>query len=146
MQEKVKHIDQRQATQDLSLKMATVLHAKNGEAIEIVLPDISETFPVIAHSAEVSFLSDNDRVLILLTPAGAIITHRLRQPGELPQRGFNVRNDGSLEVDNANGIVIKANNAHITIDKTGRIFVDGKEIYSFAVGVNRLQGATIELN
>ena len=42
--------------------------------------------------------------------------------------------------------MIKANDAYISIDKTGRIFVDGKEIYSFAIGVNRLQGATIELN
>ena len=146
MQEKVKIIVQHQSIDMLSLQMATVLHAKNGEAKEIILAGRTDIFPVVAHSAEVSPIIDNDHVLALLMPTGAIITHRLRQPGELPQRGFNIRKDGTLELENSNGIEIKANDAYISIDKTGRIFVDGKEIYSFAIGVNRLQGATIELN
>ena len=146
MQEKVKNIDQHQIIDTSSLLVAMVLHAQNGEATEIIFPGRTEIYPVVAHSAEASFISDNDHVLVLLTPTGAIITHRLRQPGEQPQRGFNIRKDGTLELDNSEGIVIKANDAHISIDKTGRIFVDGKEIYSFAIGVNRLQGATIELN
>lgn len=146
MHEKIKHISQHQTDKDMYLQLATVMCSHNGEATQVVLNQSGETCQVIAHTAEVSFLSDNDHVLALLTSTGAIITHRLRQPGEQPQQGFTVRKDGALEVENANGIVIKANHSHITIDKTGRIFVDGKEIYSFAVGVNRLQGATIELN
>ena len=146
MQEKLKNIDQRQYIDMLSLQIATVLHVQSGEATEIILHGVNEIIPVIAHSAEVSFIRENDHVLVLSTSTGAIITHRLRKPGEQPQRGFNIRKDGILELENAEGIVIKVNDAYISIDKTGRIFVDGKEIYSFAIGVNRLQGATIELN
>ena len=146
MQEKVKNIDLHHVMKTSSLQMATVLSARYGEAMEIELTGVIEIYPVIAHSAEVSFLQEKDHVLVLLTPAGAVVTHRLRQAGEQPQRGFNIRKDGSLELENARGIEIKANDACISIDKTGRIFVDGKEIYSFAIGVNRLQGATIELN
>lgn len=146
MQEKIKHISQNNIANDTALTLALVLHAQHGEATEIESSETAQHHNVIAHGAEVSFLNEGDQVLALLTPNGAIITHRLRKTGEAPQQGFVVRKDGALEVDNANGIVIKANNSHITIDKTGRIFVDGKEIYSFAVGVNRLQGATIELN
>ena len=143
MQEKLKNIDQRQSIDMLSLQIATVLHVQSGEATEIILHGVNEIIPV---SAEVSFIRENDHVLVLSTSTGAIITHRLRKPGEQPQRGFNIRKDGILELENAEGIVIKVNDAYISIDKTGRIFVDGKEIYSFAIGVNRLQGATIELN
>lgn len=146
MQEKIKHISQNNNSNASSLVLANVLQAQNGEATQIILLENSQQYAVIAHGAEVSVLNEGDQVLAVLTNTGAIITHRLRKPGEMPQQGFVVRKDGALEVDNANGINIKANNSHISIDKTGRIFVDGKEIYSFAVGVNRLQGATIELN
>jgi hypothetical protein len=146
MQEQLKHINQQSAGHDSMLIMAIVMHAQQGEATSLTSPDGTQHYTVIAHSAEVSFLNEGDQVLALLSVDGAIVTHRLRRPGDKPQQGFSVRADGALEINNAKGISIRANNSHISIDKTGRIFVDGKEIYSFAIGVNRLQGATIELN
>ena len=146
MQKKIEQYAQMPFSGSTSLQLASVVSAHCGEALEIVLLGADAPYRVVAHSAETSCIQENDQVLVLLMETGAIVTHRLRRPGELPQQGFQVHNDGSLTIENANGIMIKASNAQIAIDKTGRIFVDGKEIYSIANGLHRLQGTTIELN
>ena len=125
-------------------RIADVAEAENGEARALLLG--GEEFPVIAHADGVPPLRVGDRVVFLATDDGVIVTHRLRAPGERPTRGFTVRPDGSLSIDTHGGITLATDHATIELRADGRIMVDGREIYSIAKGLQRLQGATIALN
>jgi len=125
-------------------RIADVAEAENGEARALRLGH--EEFPVIAHADGVPPLRAGDRVVFLATGDGVIVTHRLRAPGARPARGFTVRPDGSLIIDASEGITLATGHATIELRADGRIMVDGREIYSIAKGLQRLQGATIALN
>ena len=125
-----------------------VLEAENGEALTVLVGNGNSVRKAVvtAHASEVPSLQTGDRVVVLNTDENAIITHRLRNPGERPQAGFNVNPDGSLSVRTTGGIVLATDHATIEVRADGSIFVDGKEIYAIADGLQRLQGSTIELN
>ena len=125
---------------------AEVVEIEHFEATNVYLPALNKEVNIYAHSASVPPLKVGDMVLVECIESNYIVTHRLRQHSERPQCGFTVNNDGVLEVSNANGILIQANQSRIEVKKDGQIFVDGKEIYSIAGGKHLLQGTTIELN
>ncbi|HEB58422.1 MAG TPA: hypothetical protein ENJ01_04305 [Gammaproteobacteria bacterium] len=144
MKNNIKPIAQNPQPDTTAPRIAEVAEAENGEALTLLLG--GEEFPVIAHADGVPPLQVGDRVVFLATDDGVIVTHRLRAPGEHPTRGFSVRPDGSLIIDAGEGITLATDHATIQLRADGRIMVDGREIYSVARGLQRLQGATIALN
>lgn len=123
---------------------ADVAEAANGEALVILVGD--ETFPVIAHADGVPPLHVGDRVVFLATNEGAVVTHRLRAPGERPTQGFTVNPDGSLSIDSRDGITLATDHATLELRADGRILIEGEELYSLAVGVNCLRGSCVKVN
>ncbi len=146
MDNKIFRIERRTSTSESRVIIAEVLEVEHAEATNLFLPTLNKEVNVYAHSSSVPALVEGDMVLVECLDSLYIVTHRLRSKGEAPQQGFNLNEDGSLQVKNANGILIQSNASKIEIQKDGRIMVDGKEIYSIADGKYRLQGATIELN
>ena len=146
MENKIVRLERRSNPEGTKTWMAEVVEVEDGEATNIFLPEIDREVNVYAHSTSVAVLEVGDIVLVQNIQSKYIVTSRLRRKGEAPQQGFSIKKDGSLEVKCADGIVIKSNNSRLEIQKDGRIFIDGKEIYAIADGKHRLQGATIELN
>lgn len=146
MENKIVRLERRSNPEGTKTWMAEVVEVEDGEATNIFLPEIDREVNVYAHSTSVAVLEVGDIVLVQNIQSKYIVTSRLRRKGEVPQQGFSIKEDGSLEVKCADGIVIKSNNSRLEIQKDGRIFIDGKEIYAIADGKHRLQGATIELN
>jgi len=146
MENKIVRLERRSSPEGTKTWMAEVIEVEGGEATNIFLPEIDREVNVYAHSTSVAALTVGDSVLVQNIQSQYIITHRLRQKGEVPLQGFSVKDDGSLEIKSADGIVIKSNQSRFEIHKDGRVFIDGKEIYAIADGKHRLQGATIELN
>ena len=138
------HTDQAQLPQQIYI--ATVEEVEAGEASCVFVIGLQRSFAVISHASELPPLQKDDQVLVLLSAQGVIVMQRLRKPGERPQQGFSVQQDGRLQLYNVNGLTLKTDKAKIEIRADGRIYVDGHEIYAIADGKHRLQGATIELN
>ncbi len=146
MDNKIFNLENRVSTTNGRAILAEVIEVEHFEATNIYLPDVNKEVNVFAHSSSVPALVVGDSVLVECIASNYIITHRLRSKGEAPHQGFTLNDDGSLQVKNAEGILIQSNASKIEIQKDGRIMVDGKEIYSISDGKHRLQGATIELN
>ena len=146
MDNKIYRIERRAPIEDNRAVIAEVIEVEHAEATNIYLSNLNKEVNVFAHSASVPALAIGDMVVVECIDSSYIVTHKLRSKGETPQQGFNLNEDGSLQVKNADGILIQSNASKIEIQKDGRIMVDGKEIYSIADGKCRLQGATIELN
>jgi hypothetical protein len=127
--------------------LATVLNTQDGEALHVTLDDNNAAdIRVVGHASEVPPLQPGDRVVILNTRDGAIVTHRLRSTGERPTTGFKVNKDGSLSVRTADGITLATDHATIELRADGRIFIDGQEIYSEAKGLQTVLGRPLKLN
>ncbi len=146
MDNKIYRIDRRAPTTENRVSLAEVIEVENAEATNIYLPNLNKEVNVYAHSASVPALTVGDMVLVECLESLYIVTHRLRSNDEAPQQGFSLNQDGSLQVKNAEGILIQSNASKIEIQKDGRIMVDGKEIYSIADGLLLLQGALIKAN
>jgi len=146
MENKIVRLDRRTYPEGTKTWLAEVVEVDAGEATNIFLPELDREVNVYAHSTSVALLEVGDTVLVQNIQSHYIVTHKLRSNGEAPQQGFSIKEDGSLEVKSADGIVIKSNDSRLEIRKDGRVFIDGKEIYAIAEGKHRLQGATIELN
>ncbi|BCR03028.1 hypothetical protein DESUT3_00970 [Desulfuromonas versatilis] len=126
--------------------IATVVEVKGGEAVSVTgLPGSIEPVAVSGHFSEVPPLKAGDRVAVMLTGAGPIVMARLRARGEQP--GPRIEDEeGQLVLDAEKGIRLQCGESRIELTPDGRIWVDGREIYSVAAGRMRLQGAVIELN
>lgn len=126
-------------------KLATVVDVVNGEARSVLLPGEFDPCLVSGHFSQVPILKPGDRVAVMQTAAGPVIMSRLRAQGETPQP-LVLNEAGKLTVEAPGGICLKSGESRIEITAEGRIWVDGKEIYSISSGRMRLQGSTIELN
>ena len=129
------------------LEPATVVEAHAGLAA-VVAPAgrPGRTWRVVDHADGVPVLAPGDRVLVLPLDGGAVITHRLRDPADRPNATFTVAEDGALVVKTEGTIRLQNGHATIELRADGRVFVEGREIWSLARGLQRLQGTTIELN
>lgn len=125
--------------------IATVVEVVNGEALSVMLPGERQPQMVAGHFSEVPLLKQGDRVALMQTVGGPVIMSRLRAPGETPQP-LVLSEEGRLTVEAPGGICLQSGESRIEITADGRIWVDGKEIYSISSGRMRLQGSTIELN
>ncbi len=126
--------------------IATVVEVEGGEAVTVVgLPGNLEPVAVSGHFSEVPPLKAGDRVAVMLTGGGPIVMSRLRARGEHPRPRIGDE-EGRLVLDAEKGIRLQCGESRIELTPDGRIWVDGKEIYSVAAGKLRLQGAVIELN
>lgn len=126
-------------------RIATVVEVANGEALSVMLPGELEPSMVSGHFSEVPVLKTGDRVALMQTAGGPVIMSRLRARGET-QQPLVLNDAGKLTVEAPGGICLKSGESRIEITADGRIWVDGKEIYSISSGRMRLQGSTIELN
>ncbi len=146
MENKIVRLERRSNPEGTKTWLAEVVEVEGGEATNILIPELDREVNVYAHSTSVAVLKVGDTVLVQNIQSKYIVTSRLRHKGEAPQQGFSIKDDGSLEIKCADGIVIKSNQSRFEIRGDGRVFIDGKEIYAIAEGKHRLQGATIELN
>lgn len=134
----------RQNTDGLTL-IATVHEVANDEACSVILPGEPQPLTVAGHFSAVPVLKQGDRVAVMQTADGPVVMSRLRSQGETPQP-LVLNAEGRLTVEAPGGICLKSGDSRIEITANGRIWVDGKEIYSISSGRMRLQGSTIELN
>lgn len=125
--------------------IATVVEVVNGEALSVLLAGEALPQMVSGHFSEVPVLKHGDRVALMQTADGPAIMSRLRARGETPLP-LVLNEAGRLTVEAPGGICLKSGESRIEITADGRIWVDGKEIYSISSGRMRLQGSTIELN
>ena len=125
--------------------IAKVASVNNHEAID-ALTDEGNRINITAHAASVGPLKTGDRVVINSVNQMYIVMCKLRDKNEQPMKGFVVNDDGSLTIDNMQGIKISVGGAKVEISKDGRVYIDSKEIYAIAEGLQRLQAAKIELN
>ncbi len=125
--------------------IATVVEVAGGEAQSVLLPGDIDPQRVSGHFSDVPVLKAGDRVALMQTAGGPVIMSRLRGCGETPAP-LVLNEAGRLSVEAPGGICLKTGDSRIEITPSGRIWVDGKEIYSISSGRTRLQGATIELN
>ena len=146
MDNKIYRIERRVADSNNRAVLAEVIEVEHAEATNIYLPNLNKEVNVFAHSSSVPALRVGDMVLVECIESNYIVTHRLRSKGEVPQQGFSLNEDGSLQVKNADGILIQSNASKIEIQKDGRIMVDGKEVYTISDGLLLLQGALIKAN
>jgi hypothetical protein len=146
MRNTIQSMASQQIEQFQSIYVAYVEQTESGEATQVFITSLQKSISVFAHGSEVPHLHNGDQVLVMLTEQGAIVTQRLRKPGERPQQGFSVQPDGRLMLHNKTGIKLETDETKIELRADGRIYIDGKEIYAIADGKHRLQGATIELN
>jgi len=125
--------------------LAEVTAVEAGEALRLQL-EAAGAVRVAGHAAGVEALQAGDRVVAMMVEGGAVVVQRMRRPGERPRAGVRVEEDGSLYLNAPRGFRVESAHATLELRADGRVFIDGKEIYCVARGVNRLQGATIELN
>jgi len=122
----------------------------NGEAVSLITDHEFENENNIntnfTHAASVPNLVAGDKVIVQKISNYYVITDKLRNPGDKPTTGFDINEDGSLSLDTDVSIILKTLNAKIEISANGKIKIDGKEVYSFSNGVNKIQGTSIELN
>jgi len=125
--------------------LATVVLARNHEAVLVTLPDSGQQHEIIAHLNNVPPLQEGDQVLVLSTKQGLVVTGSIRSESESPLDGLSYK-DGKLNLRAGKSIKIQSGPAIIELTASGKIKIDGKNIYSISEGRHRLQGATIELN
>lgn len=129
---------------DSSNAIATVEAVDQYEAT-LVKTSNCNTSQVVAHLNNVPPLSVGDKVLVIATPQGIVVTGRLRSKSESPLEGL-IYQDGKLCLRAGKSVKIQSGHAQIELTATGKIKIDGKNIYSISEGRHRLQGSTIELN
>lgn len=127
--------------------LAVVTRATLGEAEEVRLEfGPGEHYRVIAHDANVSKLAIDDRVLVQLVEGGAVVTHRLRAPGESVPAQLTRNEEGVTRLDAPEGLVLDTGTCRLELKADGRILIDGHEVRTHAEGLHCLTGARIELN
>ncbi|MEJ2452862.1 MAG: hypothetical protein P8103_01715 [Candidatus Thiodiazotropha sp.] len=134
-----------EATSHQQSTIATVLEVSQGKAARVVIMGETTPVEVMAHATSVPWLEKDDQVLIVLTPQGLIVTHRLRRPQETPSVGFDIR-DGVAHLDKVRAIQLKAGKSTLELNADGRIRLDGSEILSWAEHRITQCAATIEIN
>ena len=128
---------------ELNANIAIVMDTIAEEAISV---DINgNTVDVVAHLQNVPPLAPKDRVLIVATSEGYVVTGLLRKVDEPAYQGV-LQKDGAISINAKNGITIETGDARIELTAKGKINVDGKNIYTISEGLHRIQGAKIELN
>lgn len=88
-------------------------------------------------------LQCGDKVLVQPTLQGWVITALLEQTATRP---INVDNDGRLVLSCEQGIRLQVGDARIDISADGCITVDGQEVHTLASGLQRILGATVQIN
>ncbi|MFV2059338.1 MAG: hypothetical protein ACC653_01570 [Gammaproteobacteria bacterium] len=127
-------------------QIMTVGEALNGGAKSLVMDNGSEFDGSFIHASSVPHLLSEDKVIVQKISGNYIITDKLRQSGERPTIGFDINEDGSLNLYSDVQITLKTLNAKIDVLANGKILIDGNEVYSISNGINRMQGTSIELN
>jgi hypothetical protein len=129
-----------------SIQIMTVHDILNGEAISLFDENEVRLEENFIHAASVPFLAIGDKVIIQKISGNIIVTDKIRNLGEKPTVGFEINDDGSLNLFSDISIVLKTLNAKIDLSANGKIMIDGHEVYSISNGINRIQGTSIELN
>ena len=144
MENKVRKLYPQRGNEPGEACLAQVAAVEKGLARTLTLRD-GETVDVFAHLSEVPLLRVGDRVLVQILAEGAVVTGRLRQPGDAPAPLLR-QSDGRLEIEAAGGLCLQTGAARVELTPDGRIWIDGTEVTHIASGSMRLLGATIELN
>lgn len=139
MENKIVRLERRSNPEGTKTWLAEVIEVEDGEATNIFIPELDREVNVYAHSTSVAILEVGDTILAQNIQSKYIVTGRLRRKGETPQQGFSIKDDGSLEIKCADGIVIKSNQSRLEIQSDGRVFIDGKEIYAISEGNHRVE-------
>ena len=126
--------------------VARVIAAEQGRATHITMLHDHQEIYVCGHGAMVSELATDDKVTVLLTEEGAIITDRVCSDDERPKQAFSINQDGSLSLDNATGIDINTPHAQITISENGTVSINGKNVKTRAKAENTIRGGVIRIN
>lgn len=126
----------------LAQSLATVLETKNGCATKIDLN--GQTRSVTGHGRSVAHIHEQDQVLVMHNVEQCIITDIIDSQHKAAQ-SFTVEN-GIAKLDGVKAISLQTEKGEITIDLNGRIFLQGKELYSRAELDNVVTGRTVKIN
>ncbi|WP_119393179.1 hypothetical protein [Salinibius halmophilus] len=126
----------------LAQSLATVVETKNGCAVSV---DINgKTHQVTGHGRSVAHLHEQDQVLVMHNGEQCIVTDIVDSQHK-PAQSFTVEN-GIAKLDGVNAISLQTQKGEITIDLNGRIFLQGKELYSRAELDNVVTGRVVKIN
>ncbi|MGE0797078.1 MAG: DUF6484 domain-containing protein [Lautropia sp.] len=82
-------------------------------------------------------------------PDRPIVIGRVRTPTEAPTAGRSVEVDvdgGHVVVSAAERLVLRCGLASITLTRAGKVLIEGRYLSSRSTGVNRINGATVQIN
>lgn len=119
--------------------IARVVEARDGLAITISCEQGNPApHPVAAHASQLPELFPGDRVLVMPSMSGFVVTqHLLTDRQALPR---------SVSLKAAERFVIRCGSSHIELSADGRVLIKGDMIQQQADGRLVLKGGRIELN
>jgi hypothetical protein len=119
--------------------IAQVIEAREGLAVTVSCEqgDTSPQ-PVMAHASQLPDLYPGDRVLVIPSASGLVVTqHLLIDSDELPR---------AVSYKAAERFVIRCGSSHIELSADGQVLIKGDMIQQRADGRLVLKGGRIELN
>lgn len=119
--------------------IARVVDVSEGRARRVRCEYGNQTlWPVVAHAQMLPELQIDDRVLVVMTADGAVVTQVLLDDDGGPAR--------RLTLQAAHGLVIRCGGSRIELSADGGIRVSGDMIHQQADGRMVLRGGRVELN
>lgn len=122
-----------------------------GEGMPLVTMDAAgEAAPRAARTTLILGPEDVGAELVLLFEAGdptrPIVVGRLRGPAPALARVDLVRDGERLVLEAEREIVLRCGKASITLTRAGKVLIRGTYLSSHSSGVNRIKGASVQLN
>lgn len=117
----------------------------------VLVPAVAADRPLRAASTVVLGPADLGRRVAVLFEGGdperPIVLGRLIEPGEPPPRPIQALLDGERVVLEAEReIVLRCGKASITLTRAGKVLIRGAYLSSRSTGVNKIKGASVQLN
>lgn len=117
----------------------------------VLVPAVEADRPLPARATLPLGPADLGRSVAVLFEAGdpdrPLVLGRLIEPGEPPARPVEAVLDGErLVLEAEREIVLRCGKASITLTRAGKVLIRGSYLSSRSSGVNRIKGASVQLN
>lgn len=136
--------DENSGLADNSQVFAVVTHCE-GDRVTVrpLHSDTEITIDRILH--QVPALLVNDEVLVLTTSGTHTITGRLRRDNESAWP-ITADAEGNLKIDAGRSVTLQTPKGTLTIDQTGTISLNGRNVVTEAAATNRILGGLVSIN
>ncbi len=132
--------------QQVHTYITVVTKSIGGKALTLkAFAGLSDDIEVEEHLTSVPPLEKGDRVLVVVSENGLVITGKLRSKDEQPLSAIEEK-DGELLFKADSKINLQVGEAQLELRANGQVIIDGQHIYSLSQGSNIIKGKVIKLN